>query len=72
MPHINLRVDEKTEHGLQCLSVRTGTSKTFSATEASTQYLNENKDYVLAKDALEEFAQSDDDAIDIEDVVWLG
>ena len=52
--------------------MRTGTSKTFSATEASTQYLNENKDYVLAKDALEEFAQSDDDAIDIEDVVWLG
>jgi len=52
------------------LSARTGRSKTFYATEALTQYLDENEDYLLAKDALEEFTQSNDDAIDLADVVW--
>jgi RHH-type rel operon transcriptional repressor/antitoxin RelB len=32
--------------------------------------LDENEDYLLAKDALEEFLQSDDDAIDLADVEW--
>ena len=50
---------------LQYLSERTGRSKTFYATEALTQYLDENADYLLTKDALEEFTQSDDDVIDI-------
>jgi len=34
------------------------------------QYLDENEDYLLAKDAVEEFTQSNDDAIDLDDVVW--
>ncbi|GEP25804.1 TraY domain-containing protein [Cryobacterium sp. TMS1-20-1] len=70
MPQINLRVDDETDHRLQYLSERTGRSKTFYATEALTQYLDENEDYLLAKDALEEFTQSNDDAIDLADVVW--
>lgn len=70
MPQINLRVDDETEQRLQDLSARTGRSKTFYATEALTQYLDENEDYFLAKDALEEFTQSNDDAIDLADVVW--
>ena len=70
MPQINLRVDDETGHRLQYLSERTGRSKTFYATEALIQYLDENEDYLLAKDALEEFTQSNDDAIDLADVVW--
>ena len=70
MPQINLRVDEEIERRLQYLSARTGRSKTFYATEALTQYLDENEDYLLAKDALEEFAQSNDDAVDLDDVIW--
>jgi len=70
MPQINLRVDEQTERRLQYLSSRTGRSKTFYATEALIQYLDENEDFLLAKDALEEFTQSNDDAIDLDDVNW--
>ncbi len=70
MPQINLRLDEETNHRLQYLSERTGRSKTFYATEALTQYLDEYEDYLLAKDALEEFTQSNDDAIDLDDIVW--
>jgi RHH-type rel operon transcriptional repressor/antitoxin RelB len=70
MPQINLRLDEETNHRLQYLSERTGRSKTFYATEALTQYLDEYEDYLLAKDALEEFTQSNDDTIDLADVVW--
>jgi RHH-type transcriptional regulator, rel operon repressor / antitoxin RelB len=70
MPQINLRVDEETEQRLIHLAQRTGRTKTFYATEALTQYLDENEDYLLAKDALEEFTQSNDEAIDLADVVW--
>ncbi len=70
MPQINLRVDEETEQRLQHLAQRTGRTKTFYATEALLQYLDENEDFLLAKDALEEFTQSNDEAIDLADVVW--
>lgn len=70
MPQINLRVDDEIERRLQYLSARTGRSKTFYATEALTQYLDESEDYLLAKDALEEFTQSNDDAVDLADVIW--
>jgi len=69
MPQINLRVGEDIERRLPYLSARTGRSKTFYATKALTQYLDENEDYLLAKGALEEFTQSNDDAIDLDDVV---
>ena len=70
MPQINLRVDVETGQRLQYRPELTGRSKTFYATEALTQYLDENDDYLLAKDALKEFTQSNDDAIDLADVVW--
>ncbi|WP_354570386.1 hypothetical protein [Glaciihabitans sp. UYNi722] len=52
------------------VDARTGRSKTFYATEALTPYLDENEDYLLAKDALEDFTQSDDDAIELADGFW--
>ena len=70
MPQINLRVDDEIERRLQHLSERTGRSKTFYATEALTQYLDDNEDYLLAKDALDEFSQSNDDAIDLAEIDW--
>lgn len=70
MPQINIRVDEQTDHRLEYLSARTGRSKTFYATEALKQYLEEHEDYFLAKDALDEFTQSNDEAIDLVNVEW--
>lgn len=70
MTQINFRVDDETARRLQHLSARTGRSKSFYALEALTQYLDDNEDYLLAKDALEDFTQSDDEAIDIADVEW--
>lgn len=64
MPQINIRIDAETEKRLQRLASRTGRTKTFYITEALSQYLDEYEDYLLAKDALEEFTQSDDGAID--------
>lgn len=70
MPQINVRVDEQTDHRLEYLAARTGRSKTFYATEALTQYLEEHEDYFLAKDALDEFTQSNDEAIDLANIEW--
>jgi RHH-type rel operon transcriptional repressor/antitoxin RelB len=70
MPQINIRIDAETEQRLQNLSARTGRTKTFYATEALHEYHDEYEDYLLAKDALAEFLQSDDEAVDLADVAW--
>ncbi len=35
-----------------------------------TQYLDDHEDYFLAKDALDEFTQSNDEAVDLADIDW--
>lgn len=70
MPQLNIRVDDELAARLESLATRTGRTKTFYAAEALAEYLDEHEDYLLAKDALAEFRQSDDDAIDLADVVW--
>ena len=70
MPQINVRLDEQTKQRLEHLAAQTGRSKTFYATEALTQYLDEYEDYFLAKDVLDEFNQSNDEAIELADVAW--
>ena len=48
--------------------MRTGRSKAFYATEAIAGFLDDWEDYFLAKDALAEFRDSDEAAIDVDDV----
>lgn len=70
MRSLNLRVDERTSERLQRLADLTGRSKSFYATDAIRQYLDDHEDYFLAKDALDEFTQSNDAAVLHEDVDW--
>ena len=65
-----IRLDDETEARLNRLAERTGRSKSFYVREATLEKLDEYEDYYLAKDALDEFRQSDDSAIDLADVEW--
>ena len=65
-----VRLDDETEARLARLAERTGRSKSFYVKEATLEKLDEYEDYYLAKDALDEFRQSDDSPIDLEDVEW--
>lgn len=65
-----IRLDDETEARLARLAERTGRSKSFYVREATLEKLEEYEDYYLAKDALEEFRQSDDALIDLADVEW--
>jgi len=67
---INVRVDDDLERRITHLSERTGRTKSFYVTEAIEAFLNDHEDYFLAKDAIDEFRQSDDSAIALEDVQW--
>lgn len=65
-----IRLDDETEARLARLAERTGRSKSFYVKEATLEKLDEYEDYYLAKDALDEFRQSDDSPIDLADVEW--
>lgn len=65
-----IRLDDETEARLNRLAERTGRSKSFYVREATLEKLEEYEDYYLAKDALDEFRQADDSAIDLADVEW--
>ncbi|MCU6481633.1 RHH-type rel operon transcriptional repressor/antitoxin RelB [Arthrobacter silviterrae] len=70
MSQLNVRLDTETKARLEALARRTGRSRTFYATEAIVLFLDEYEDYFLAKDALEEFTQSNDESVDLADVEW--
>ncbi len=65
---VNVRLDEELDRRLEALAARTGRSKAFYATEAIAGFLDDWEDYFLAKDALAEFRDSDEAAIDVDDV----
>lgn len=68
---MNLRIDEALDSRLGILAKKTGRSKAFYATEAIEEFLDDREDYFLAKDALEEFRNSDDSTVILhEDVDW--
>ena len=64
----NVRLDETTDARLESLANRTGRSKAFYINEAIEGFPEDYEDYFLAKDALDEFRQSDDAAIDIDSI----
>lgn len=64
----NVRLDDELDRRLEALATRTGRSKAFYATEAIHGFLDDWEDYFLAKDALAEFRDSDEAAVDVDDV----
>ncbi len=64
----NLRLDEELDRRLEALAARTGRSKAFYAGEAIQGFLDDWEDYFLAKDALDEFRDSNAEAIDVDTI----
>lgn len=67
---INVRLDEDVARRLDALALKTGRTKTFYATEAILDFLEEREDYFLAKDSLRAFQDSGDQALGIDDLDW--
>lgn len=67
---INVRLDEDVARRLEALALKTGRTKTFYATEAIHEFLEEREDYFLAKDSLRAFQDSGEKALDIDDLDW--
>ncbi len=65
---INVRLDEAIDQRLAALAARTGRSKAFYASEAIEGFLDDWEDYFLAKDALQEFRESDEVAVSVDDI----
>jgi RHH-type rel operon transcriptional repressor/antitoxin RelB len=67
---INVRLDEGVAKRLEALAQRTGRTKTFYATEAIQEFLDNREDYYLAKDSLQAFVDSGEESLGIEDLAW--
>lgn len=67
---INVRLDEDVAKRLEALALRTGRTKTFYATEAIHEFLDEREDYFLAKDSLQAFIDSGEGSLEIDDLDW--
>ena len=67
---INLRLEEDLDRRLENLAKRTGRTKSFYAAKAIGDFLEEQEDYYLAKDSLDEFRESGDDVLSIEEIRW--
>lgn len=67
---INVRLDEDVAKRLEALAQKTGRTKTFYATEAILEFLDDREDYFLAKDSLEAFLDSGEESLGIEDLDW--
>ena len=65
---LNIRLDEELDRRLEALAARTGRSKAFYAGEAIEGFLDDWEDYFVAKDSLAEFRESNEPAIDVDDV----
>lgn len=67
---INVRLDDDVARRLEALAVKTGRTKTFYATEAIQEFLDDREDYFLAKDSLQAFVDSGEEPLGIEDLDW--
>ena len=65
---LNVRLDPALDARLEALAERTGRTKAFYATEAIRGFLDDWEDYYLAKDALDEFRDADEVAVDVDSV----
>jgi RHH-type rel operon transcriptional repressor/antitoxin RelB len=67
---MNTSVDEEIIDRLDALARRTGRTKSFYAAEFIIRGLEDLEDHFLIKDALDEFHQSDDEAVPHDQVAW--
>jgi RHH-type rel operon transcriptional repressor/antitoxin RelB len=67
---INVRLDDDVAKRLEALAQKTGRTKTFYATEAIHEFLDDREDYFLAKDSLQAFTDSGEESLEIEDLDW--
>lgn len=67
---INVRLDDDVARRLEALALKTGRTKTFYATEAIQEFLDDREDYFLAKDSLQAFIDSGEESLEIEDLDW--
>ena len=67
---INVRLDEDVAQRLETLALKTGRTKTFYATEAIHEFLDDREDYFLAKDSLQAFIDSGEETLGIEELDW--
>ncbi|MBU2854393.1 MULTISPECIES: type II toxin-antitoxin system RelB family antitoxin [Acidithiobacillus] len=66
---ISIRLPEEIEHRLNELAARTGRSKTFYATEAIQEHLDDLEDLYLAEQALIEVRAGRSETIPLEEVM---
>lgn len=67
---INVRLDDDVVRRLEALAQKTGRTKTFYATEAIHEFLDDREDYFLAKDSLQSFTNSGEESLEIGDLDW--
>jgi RHH-type transcriptional regulator, rel operon repressor / antitoxin RelB len=67
---INVRLDDDVVKRLEALALKTGRTKTFYATEAIREFLDDREDYFLAKDSLQSFVDSGAESLEIDDLDW--
>ncbi|MEB8475022.1 DUF6290 family protein [Acidithiobacillus ferriphilus] len=66
---ISIRLPEEIEHRLNELAARTGRSKTFYATEAILEHLDDLEDLYLAEQSLIEVRAGRSETIPLEEVM---
>jgi RHH-type rel operon transcriptional repressor/antitoxin RelB len=67
---INVRLDKEVAQRLEALALKTGRTKTFYATEAIQEFLDDREDYFLAKDSLQGFVDAGEESLRIDDLDW--
>jgi RHH-type rel operon transcriptional repressor/antitoxin RelB len=67
---INVRLDKEVAQRLEALALKTGRTKTFYATEAIQEFLDDREDYFLAKDSLQGFVDAGEESLGIDDLDW--
>lgn len=67
---INVRLEDDVAQRLEALALKTGRTKTFYATQAIHEFLEEREDYFLAKDSLDAFQRSREEPLELDELDW--
>lgn len=67
---INVRLEDDVAQRLEALALKTGRTKTFYATQAIHEFLDEREDYFLAKDSLVAFQRSGEESLELDELDW--
>jgi len=67
---LNIRLSDEMADRLEQLAAVTGRTKTHYVTEFVERGINDLSDHYILRDALDEFLDSDDEAVDVDSVDW--